>query len=161
MLRLQSYYVFSKVTYKVTYKTCIGLNHTAFNQIENTWYTVCSQLNKWNLFDWNLTLMVLVVPPFKKQKIKSWFRSEVRIFYFPVTHRIQQYYLLSSKEQQKRFGRQNIYNGSLEINRGYVLYTIGRWKSYIFRSIIPNRSLWFSRYFCFILSVFLLDFLQA
>ena len=27
---------FSKVTYKVTYKTCIGLNHTAFNQIENT-----------------------------------------------------------------------------------------------------------------------------
>ena len=36
MLRLQSYYVFSKVTYKVTYKTSIGLNHTAFNQIENT-----------------------------------------------------------------------------------------------------------------------------
>ena len=35
MLRLQSYYVFSKVTYKVTYKTYAELNHATFNKIEN------------------------------------------------------------------------------------------------------------------------------
>ena len=35
MLRLQSYYVFSKVTYKVTYKTCVELNHAVFNRIKN------------------------------------------------------------------------------------------------------------------------------
>ena len=42
MLRLQRYYVFSKVTYKVTYKTCIELNYATFNQIENALYTAYS-----------------------------------------------------------------------------------------------------------------------
>lgn len=51
MLRLQSYYVFSKVTYKVTYKTCIELNHATFNQIESALYTAYLRLNQYNLLD--------------------------------------------------------------------------------------------------------------